>query len=220
MFANRKEAGEMLYKELINYKNNENAVIVSIPRGGVSIGYPLSEKLKLPLELVLSKKIGHPLNKEFAIGAVTLESVILDPEVASEVSEFYIENEVDSLRDILRLRQDWYYGFREPMNLKDKIVIIVDDGVATGNTLISSIQLIQKQQPKEIVIALPVAPKSTLDKIKKITMVNNIICLDTPRSFQAVGQFYEDFGQVEDEEVIELMKKANDFHLKHSKTHV
>lgn len=220
MFANRKEAGEMLYKELINYKNNENAVIVSIPRGGVSIGYTLSEKLKLPLELVLSKKIGHPLNKEFAIGAVTLESVILDPEVASEVSELYIENEVDSLRDILRLRQNWYYGFREPMNLKDKIVIIVDDGVATGNTLISSIQLIQKQQPKEIVIALPVAPKSTLDKIKKITMVNNIICLDTPRNFQAVGQFYDDFGQVEDEEVIELMKKANDFHLKHSKTHV
>lgn len=218
MFENREQAGDLLYEALVNYKNLDDAVVVTIPRGGVPIGYTLSQKLKLPLELVLSKKIGHPFNKEFAIGAVTLESKILDPHAASEVSELYIDSEVESLRDILRWRLDWYYGLRKPMDLKNKIVILVDDGVATGNTLISSVQLIQQQHPKEIVIALPVAPKATLDKIRKITSVKKIICLDKPANFRAVGQFYNNFDQVPDEVVVELMKKAQDNYLKHSDT--
>jgi len=210
MFMNREEAGELLYKELLQYKDNLDAVIVTLPRGGVSLGYTIAEKLHLPLEMVLSKKIGHPRNKEFAIGAVTLESKIVDPWAIEEVSTTYIDEEVERLRKLLRQRFQWYYGSRVPINLKGKIVIIVDDGVATGNTLISSIQLIQQQKPKEIIVALPVAPPSALMKIRELTKVENIICLEVPIHFQSVGQYYEDFSEVRDEEVIRLLKMAND----------
>lgn len=210
MFTNRIEAGELLYKELVDYKDHKNAVIVTIPRGGVPIGYTLAAKLNLPLELVLSKKIGHPFNKEYAIGAVTLESKILDPFAIAEVSNLYIDDEVERVRDVLRERFKWYYGPRKPIDLKDKIVILVDDGVATGNTLISSIQLLQQQKPSQIIVALPVASKSALKKIKELTLVENTICLDVPDDFHAVGQFYKDFGQVRDKEVIRLLKMADE----------
>lgn len=218
MFTNRTEAGELLYKELVSYKDRKDAVIVTIPRGGVPVGYTIAEKLNLPLELVLSKKIGHPFNKEYAIGAVTLESKILNPLAIAEVSNLYIDDEVERVREVLKQRYKWYYGSRTPINLKDKIAILVDDGVATGNTLISSIQLLQQQKPAEIVIALPVASKSALKKIKELTLVENTICLDVPEDFHAVGQFYENFNQVKDEEVIRLLTMANEsYNFKHSK---
>ncbi|MDJ0646613.1 MAG: phosphoribosyltransferase family protein [Flavobacteriaceae bacterium] len=213
MFGNRRQAGELLCKELADYKNHKDAVIVTIPRGGVPIGYTLAKKLDLPLELVLSKKIGHPFNKEYAIGAATLDSKILDPFAAAEVSELYINDEIERIRELLSQRFKWYYGTKEPTNLKDKIVILVDDGVATGNTLISSIQLIQQQRPAEIIVALPVGSKSALKKIKELTLVENIICLNVPENFHAVGQFYDDFSPVHDEDVIKLLKKANENYL-------
>lgn len=210
MFANRKEAGELLYQELVQFKNNQDAVIVALPRGGVSVGYPLSQKLNLPLEIVLTKKIGHPQNKEFAIGAVTLESKIIEPWALQEVSDDYINKEVERLRELLRQRSQWYYGSYKPVPLKNKTVIVVDDGVATGNTLISSLQLIEQQHPKQIIVALPVAPAPAIMKIKRLTSVEKVICLEAPIHFQSVGQFYDDFGEVWDEEVIELLKLAHD----------
>ena len=209
MFTNRMEAGELLFKELVGYKNHKNAIVVAIPRGGVPIGYILAEKLNLPLELVLSKKIGHPFNKEYAIGAVTLENKILDPLAIAEVSNLYIDDEVERVRNVLRERFKWYCGARKPIKLKDKIVILVDDGVATGNTLISSIQLLQQQKPAQIIVGLPVASESALKKIKELTLVENTICLDIPDDFRAVAQYYKDFSQVKDDEVIRLLKMAD-----------
>ncbi|MFA5297955.1 MAG: phosphoribosyltransferase family protein [Lutibacter sp.] len=209
MFLNRIEAANLLAEKLAHYKNNEEVVIVTIPRGGVPMGYEISKKLNVPLEVVLSKKIGHPFNKEYAIGAVTLENVILS-HVASEVSQVYIHEETERIRALLKQRIDWYYGEKKPMNLKDKIVILVDDGIATGNTMISCIQLIELQKPSKIIVALPVAPPSALKKIKEMEEVDEAICLSTPMNFQAVGQFYEEFNQVNDQEVIDLLKKANE----------
>ena len=208
MFFNREEAGYLLADELKNYKDNLDAVIVTIPRGGVPVGAILAKELNLPLELVLSKKIGHPFHKEFAIGAVTIQDIKLSPE-SHDAPDEYIEKETKGIREVLKKRYKSYYGDRAPLSLTDKIVIMVDDGVATGNTLISCIKLIKLQQPRKIIVAIPVSPFSTLQEIKSLSEIDKTICLLTPADFYAVGQFYEDFSPVSDAEVIELLKEAN-----------
>ena len=208
MFKDRTDAGLLLAKELGKYRNKKDTIVVTIPRGGIPIGYIISMELRLPLDIVLSKKIGHPLHKEFAIGAVTLTDRILS-DAANQVSHIYIEEESNRIRSILKERRDDYYETRKPISFKNKIVIVVDDGVATGQTLISSIKLIEKQKPSQIIIALPVGPPSVIEKIKNIPYVNDTICLLAPANFHAVGQFYENFDQVNDNEVVRLLKKAN-----------
>ena len=208
MFKDREEAGNLLADKLLNYSNKKNTIICAIPRGGVPVGYQICKKLNLPLEIVLSKKIGHPFNKEYAIGAVTLDSYTLS-EAVPGISNKYIEKEIKRIRGILKQRQQLFYGTKKPSNLKNKTVIIVDDGVATGNTLIASIELIKLAAPLKIIVALPVAPPSALKKIKALPAVDVIICLLEPINFQAVGQFFEVFSQVDDAQVIDLLKKAN-----------
>lgn len=210
MFKNRKEAGLLLASKLENYSNNKNVIAVTIPRGGVPIGYVIAKKLQVPLEIVLSKKIGHPSNKEYAIGAVTLNDSILSVNTDTILKE-YINDEINKIRVLLKQRQHTYYGDRTPISLKNKIVILIDDGVATGNTLISSINLIKNQQPAKLIVALPVGPPSVINKIKDMPFVNETICLLTPDSFYAVGQFYEEFDPVEDTQVIKLLNEANNF---------
>ena len=212
MFLNREEAGKLLAEKLLAYSNHKDVIIIAIPRGGVPVGYAIAKKLYLPLEIVLSKKIGHPYNKEYAIGAVTLKNKILS-EGAYEVSDEYIEEETEHIRDILKQRHKWYYGNKRPLILKDKIVVIVDDGVATGNTFLSCVQLISQQEPSQIIVALPVAPRSAVKRIKDLSIINSVICLDQPLGFHSVGQYYEDFGQTSDQEVIQLLKKANENYL-------
>jgi len=191
---------------LLIYKNSKDVVVVAIPRGGVPVGYEIAKKLNLPLEIVLSKKIGHPFNKEYAIGAVTLKSKSLN-EFIEGVTAHYIESEIKRIREVLTNRYKLYYGDRIPMNLQNKTVIVVDDGVATGRTLLSSIDLIKKENPANIVVALPVSSIAAFNTINELPIVKETICLLTPKNFRAVGQFYKDFRQVSDEEVIQLLKK-------------
>ena len=208
MFRNRTEAGILLADKLQKYKYNKDAIIVTIPRGGVPVGYAIATKLHLPLEIVLSKKIGHPLHREFAIGAVTLQDRILSPD-SDSIQKDYLDRETKKIRDLLQWRHDTYYGSHKPISLKNKIIILVDDGVATGQSLISCIKLIEKQSPAKMIIALPVGPPSVINKINNMPSVNQTICLLTPYNFYAVGQFYKEFDQVDDKEVVELLKKAN-----------
>jgi predicted phosphoribosyltransferase len=212
MFKNREEAAFVLAKELIKYKGTE-AVVVSIPRGGVPIGMQLAKELKLPLEVVLSKKIGHPLNKEFAIGAVTLDGVVLN-DIAQDISEEYIKNEIARIRDLLKQRQEAFYGNVKPLSLSGKTVILVDDGAATGSTLLSCVSLLQKQLPKKIVVAIPVAPPSVCKKIEQSKLVDSLICVLKPYNFSAVGQFYSNFNQVSNEAVIAMLKSFREIHYK------
>jgi len=208
MYKNRTEAAQHLVKKLEAYRNMKNATVVTIPRGGLPIGYVLATALNLPLDIVLSKKIGHPFNKEFAIGAVTLSDSILS-DSAKEISEIYLKDEAEQIRTLLKQRQDFYYGDNKPTSFKDKTVIIVDDGVATGHTLISSIKLIEKQNPNQIIVALPVSPPSVIKTIEAMPLVTKTICLLTPTNFLSVGQFYKDFSPIDDDEVVYLLKKAN-----------
>jgi putative phosphoribosyl transferase len=204
-FKNRQDAAMALVEKLKEYKNADG-VVLAIPRGGVPIGYTISKELGLPLEITLSKKIGHPHNPEFAVGSVCLQGVIVDEQVDG-ISKKYIEEESKRLMKLLQAKYKLYMGNRKPTNLKGKIVIIIDDGIATGNTIKATIIAIRKSNPKRIIVAVPVSPKDTA--VKMNDLVDEFICLQTPNEFYGVGQFYDDFSQVSDDEVIDLLKKNN-----------
>lgn len=207
MFSNRSEAARLLSEELQSYMG-KNAIILAVPRGGLPIGAILAKNLRLPLEVVLIKKIGHPFNKEYAIGAVSLSNIILDRQAAG-ISEDYIKDETQRLRSILNKRHNEFYKNRKPRKLKDKVAIIVDDGIATGNTILATAQLVHEESPSKIIVAVPVAPSSTILKLSSSSYIDEVICLEKPVNFQGVGQFYENFDQISDKEAIELFEMIN-----------
>lgn len=200
MLKNRKEAAEKLVGRLKKYKDNEG-VVMAIPRGGVPLGYDIAKELDWPLDIVLSKKIGHPTNKEYAIGAVSLTGYILNQDVP--VSRDYIEDEVARIRTNLQNLHHKYLDDHAPVSVTDKIVILTDDGIATGQTILSVIDLIRRDKPKKIVVAVPVSSPSALKKAEETA--DEVICLSTPENFRSVGQFYDTFDQVSDEEVMEKL---------------
>jgi predicted phosphoribosyltransferase len=158
--------------------------------------------LGFPLEVALSKKIGHPSNPEYAIGSVTLDSAVVN-ENAAGVPMRYIEEETARLQAKLRENFRLFMGGHTPTNLKGKTVIVVDDGIATGHTMVSMVQAIRKSQPGKLVVAVPVAPPHAAHQLRPL--VDEYVCLSQPEGFMAVGQFYVDFEQVSDEEVIALL---------------
>lgn len=209
VFKDRHEAGIQLVEKLQNYKGNKDALILAIPRGGLVIGYELAKGLQLPLDIVVTKKIGYPGDPEYAIGAVSYDDIILNEEVVErgDISQSYIDEETERLRKMIKERYEQYRGKQSLPQVKDKVVIITDDGVATGHTMLISIKLIKKQGPKKIIVAIPVAPPSTVTMLGQ--HVDKVVCLDMPESFMAIGQFYLEFTQVSDEEAIAYLKKAN-----------
>ena len=199
---NRKEAALLLAERLDSYKG-EQGVVLAIPRGGVPVAAPIAKRLGMPLEVILSKKIGHPANPEFAIGSVSLGSVTVDER--AEVPVEYVEEEVKRIRENLRQKYSLFMGNRQRIPLKGKLAIIVDDGIATGKTLMATIELVKKEAPRQIIVAVPVASSAAYDRI--YSLVNEVVCLLVPPYFQAVGQFYDEFPQVSDELVIKLLQE-------------
>jgi len=204
MFSDRIEAGLQLAEALSAYKG-EDVVVIAIPRGGLPVGAVVAKALEAPLDVALSKKLGHPHHKEYAIGAVSLEHRVLS-DVAG-ISHSYLEEETGRIREKLRSRQEQYYEKRTPSNLKGKTVILVDDGVATGNTIMVTAALVQQQDPAKTIAAIPVAPPSAVELMKAAPDIDEVVCLLQPHNFFAVGQFYERFDQVSDAEAIELLAK-------------
>lgn len=205
MFIDRYDAAQQLVKKLEKFRN-KNAIIIAIPRGGVPLAYYISKTLNLPLEIFLSKKIGHPNNPEFAIGSVTLNGVMLD-DTSNDVSQDYLKTEIDRILRSLKEKFILFMGDRKPIDLKNKTVIIVDDGIATGNTIQATVDVIKKNKPKKIIISVPVAPHSATKKFSN--KVDEFICLHTPKDFIGVGQYFERFPQINDQEVIQLLTDAN-----------
>lgn len=205
MFKDRYDAAMELALKLEKYKGNDG-IVLAIPRGGVPIGYVIARDLGFPLEIILSKKIGHPTNPEYAIGSVSLDGVVINDDV-SDVSTEYIYQTAGKILQDLKTKFKYYMGDHEPTNLQNKTVIIVDDGIATGSTIIATIHSVRKMNPKEIIIAAPVASPSSINKLEKIS--DEVVFLLAPQNFRGVGQFFYDFSQVEDEEVILLLKEAN-----------
>lgn len=203
MFKDRTDAGAQLAKELINYKNTK-ALLLAIPRGGVPVAQAIAEELTLPISLVLVKKIGHPFNKEYAIGAANLEDFFVIDK--TDVPDDYIEKEVKAIRTRLKEMQELFIKKNRNILIEGKNVIIVDDGIATGNTIINAIRLIRKKNPRKIIVAAPVGSEKSVKNIKEIA--DEVIILKTPANFRAIGEYYTDFKQVNDEEVIDLLKSA------------
>jgi putative phosphoribosyl transferase len=202
-FKNREDAAHRLIPLLEKYKD-ENAILLAVPRGGVAIAYPAAKACNLPLDLLMTKKIGHPKHEEFAIGAVNLEDEVIDnwPDIPLS----YTDNEISRIRESLRNRYELLMGDRDPLSIQNKTVIITDDGIATGHTIVSAIKMLRKQNPQKIVVAVPVAPLEAAKKIRQ--HVDDLICLYTPTDFDGVGQYYTDFTQVTDQEVITFITKA------------
>lgn len=204
VFENRFDAAMHLVPLLTKYAETEG-VVLAIPRGAVPMGYYIAKELHFPLDLLLTKKIGHPRNSELAVGSVSLEGRVVDPRFRME--EEYIEQETVRIREMLKERYKKFMGSRPAVNLKDKTVIIVDDGIATGNTMLVSVDLVRHHSPKKVVVVTPVASPDALRKLRE--KADEVICLYAPENFRAVGEFYNDFSEVTDEEVVDYLNRFN-----------
>ena len=205
MFQNRQDAALRLAPHLEKYRG-ENGIVLAIPRGGVPVGYVIARHLGFPLEVVLSKKIGHPTNSEYAIGSVSLEGVAVDERAAAGIPAVYIQQQAAHIQAKLRESFQRFMDGRPPTSLNGKTVIVVDDGIATGNTMASTVQAVRKSQPSKLIVAVPVAPPHAQRLLSP--QVDEFVCLLLPREFAAVGQFYVDFDQVSDDEVVRLLRKS------------
>ena len=205
MFHNRSEAGSLLAEKLIKYQGMPG-VLLAVPRGGVPVAYEVATKLDLPLDIVLIKKLGHPSNKEYAIGAVGLDDIFISP--GAGVSELYIQDQALKIRSRLREMKKLFMEDKEPENIFGKTIIIIDDGVATGNTLLATIRILRKSQPAKIIVAAPVISKKAADILS--TEADEVIAVMIPETFYGVGAFYEDFTQVSDDEVVSYLDKLRE----------
>ena len=205
MFRDRTEAGLLLAEKLKKFRNDPG-VVLAVPRGGVPIAYFVARELGFPIEVILTKKIGHPANKEYAIGAASLSDYFIIPH--EYVTNEYVQNELVQIRRKLREMYRKFMGDKEPESLNGKTVIIVDDGVATGNTLLGTIQVLKKSKPGKIIIAVPVASSTSMEKLSK--EVDEVIAVLVPEEFLGVGAFYEDFRPVSDEEVMFYLDKLRE----------
>jgi predicted phosphoribosyltransferase len=191
------EAGSILAGRLKKFYD-KNGLVLAVPRGGIPIAYQVAKELGFPLDIILTKKIGHPFNKEYAIGAVSLTDHFIVPH--EQVSEKYIKEEIKKIRKRLLEMQFLFMGDSKPEPIRGKTVVIVDDGIATGNTLLSTVQMLRKSEPGKIIVAAPVASESAVEKLSAVA--DEVVVVLIPTEFFGVGAFYEDFHQVSDEEVM------------------
>lgn len=206
MFKNREEAGKLLAEKLVSFKGG-NTIVLAIPRGGVVVGKVIAGFLGCPLDILVVKKLGAPGNSELAIGAVAPNGVVYWDEVivgSVGADEEYKNEELRIKNEELKEREEYLRGGKGPLELDGKTVVLTDDGVATGATTIAAIRAVRNMEPKKVILAVPVIAGDTVEKIKK--EVDELIYLEAPWDFYAVGQFYEEFGQVEDDEVKKLLK--------------
>lgn len=208
-FRNRNEAGRCLAARL-THLHDEKPVVLALPRGGVAVAAEVAQSLHAPLDIVLVRKIGAPFQPELAVGAVAdgghIETVI-NPDVADFVPEAWIgEEKVRQLQEIER-RRAVYVGGRPRVPVAGRTAILVDDGIATGATMLAALRSVRRANPKRLVLAVPVAPPDILPELR--AEADEVVCLQAPHPFGAIGAFYEDFHQLDDAEVIRLLDEAS-----------
>lgn len=209
MFKDREDAGRQLAKRLRAYANRNDVIVLGIPRGGVPVAFEIAQALNLPMDIFLSRKLGVPGREELAFGAIAAgDGRFLDRELirALGISETQIERVTEKVRETLSQRAELYRGDRGPLQLRNRTVLLVDDGIATGASIYAAINALQQMKPAKLVIAVPVAPPATCNWLR--TLVDEVICISEPEDFYAVGQSYKHFSQVADEEVIDMLQRA------------
>ena len=207
-FRDRTHAGKELATQLMAYANRADAIVLGLPRGGVPVAYEVAVALNLPLDICLVRKLGVPGHKELAMGAIASGGVrVLNYDVINRltISDKTLEHvAARELRELQR-RDRAYRGDRPQPEICDRTVILVDDGLATGATMRAAIAVLQKQRPKELVVAIPVAPLASCKVLE--TEVDQVICLSTPEPFYAIGLWYKNFAQTTDDHVRNLLAK-------------
>ena len=210
IFKNRIEAGQRLAKDLAKYKGQPDLVVLALPRGGVPVGYEVARELDALLDVLIVRKLGVPGHEEMAMGAIASGgNRIMNEDIVRrmQISDDAIERITEKERKELKRRQDLYQP-GEPIDIEGKTVILVDDGLATGATMTAAVTAVKDQNPAKIVVAVPVASSSTCKMLK--SSVDEIVCSETPEPFYAVGTWYQSFPQTSDQEVRELMERANE----------
>lgn len=208
IFSNRTEAGIKLAQALSKYKDRKGVIVLGLPRGGIPVAYEVAKGLNADMDVFVVRKVGAPYNEEFAIGAVAQDGgVYLDRETIKmlRIPDEVVKKIVDKkLREVDERVKRFSGGFSRP-EIKGKTFILVDDGVATGATMKAAIEVLRQKQPKSLVVAIPVSPPSTVLELRD--MADEVVCLYEDGGFMAVGQYYSDFAQVEDDEVVQILKK-------------
>lgn len=208
-FADRTEAGHALAKALMHYRARPNTIVIGLPRGGVVTAAAIAEDLDLPLDVLVVRKLGTPGQEELAMGAIGPGGVrVLNEDVIASCGIDPLEIQLVEERERVELarRERLYRGDQRPLELARQTVIVVDDGLATGSTMSAAIAVIRAGKPARIVLAVPVAPVETLERFRLV--VDELVYIETPEPFMAVGYWYVDFAQVHDDEVIRTLARA------------
>lgn len=209
IFANRTEAGRSLARRLEKYADREDVIVLGVPRGGVPVAFEVAQALHAPLDIFLLRKLGVPCHEESAFGAIASGGVrVLNRSLLEQlaISSDDVAKVTEREAAELKRRELAYRGSRPALKLMGKIVILVDDGIATGSSLLAAVGAIRQLNPAKIVIAVPVAPKTSCEHLAYV--VDEVVCVASPESFHAVGQFYGNFSQVTDTGVIDLLTRS------------
>ncbi|MDH7568172.1 MAG: phosphoribosyltransferase [Armatimonadota bacterium] len=208
LFQDRVDAGRRLAAELEGYRGR-NLLVLGIPRGGVAVAFEVARALNAPLDVTVARKVPAPDNPELAIGAVAADgTVVMDPLAAAYpgINPEYVSRAVaDEVEEIHR-RLAAYRGDRPPADPSGRTTILIDDGIATGNTVLATLRMLRKRDPLELIVAVPVAPPMVVDRLRRDA--DRVVTLATPEDFIAVGQWYRDFSQLSDDEVVSLLELA------------
>jgi predicted phosphoribosyltransferase len=208
MFKDRVEAGKKLAAALVGYRGR-NVVVLGIPRGGVVVANEVAKELEAPLDIVVTRKIEAPGEPEFALGAVTQEGdVLMDRQAAESLgaTPAYLDDQIRKKKEEVNDRMRRLRGDVSFPALEGRVVLIIDDGIATGSSVSAAVMSVKKRRPKEIVVAVPVAPRDAVEALGEDG--TKVVCLETPGPFLAIGEFYGDFEQVEDIEVKRILDES------------
>jgi len=210
LFSDRYQAGQLLAEKLtaeLNVFPDASWLVLAIPRGGVIVGHQIAKNLKIPLDIILSQKIGAPQNPELAIGAVgPMGEPAIDEKMVAKlnVSQKYLQKKIAEIKKEIVFKEKLWRKGKSPLNLTNKTILLVDDGVATGATLQVALEIIRQANPQKIIVATPIISKDALANLAK--NADQVVYLEAPELFFAVGQFYQNFDQTTDKEVQELLK--------------
>jgi predicted phosphoribosyltransferase len=208
-FRDRREAGRLLAAKLTAYANRPDVIVLALPRGGVPVAYEVARALNAPLDIFLVRKLGVPGYEELAMGAIATGGIrVLNDQLVGglRIPDYVVDEVAASEQQELARRERLYRGDRPAPDVRGRTVILVDDGLATGATMLAAVKALRQQQPARIVVAVPTASPETCEQLR--AEVDDIICAITPEPFHAVGLWYEDFSQTTDEEVRDLLARS------------
>ncbi len=210
-FRDRTEAGRVLASALARYANRSDVLVLALPRGGMPVAYEVAQALHAPLDVFMVRKLGVPGHEEYAMGAIASGGVrVLNEDVVRslDISERAIAAVADAEQLELERRERLYHGDRPRPDVHGRTVILVDDGLATGSTMLAAVRALRIQQPARIVVAVPTGSPDTCEQMRNVA--DDVVCATTPQPFRAVGLWYRDFSQTTDDEVRELLARAHD----------